>query len=188
MKSRLKPLCATVAGALVLAGCGSAGQIFGLERNPPDEFAVMSRAPLTLPPDFNLRPPAPGAPRPQEGTAPQRGQSALFGGTPGGFGFDQGVSRGESVLLAQSGAANANPEIRQIVNREATDLLVADQGFIDRLLFWREPEEPGVVVDAEAEAQRLQANAALGEPLTEGDVPVIERRRRAPLEGLLDFF
>ena len=38
----------------------------------PDEFAVESRAPLTVPPDFDLRPPEPGAPRPQEKTAKQR--------------------------------------------------------------------------------------------------------------------
>ncbi|HET8727137.1 MAG TPA: DUF3035 domain-containing protein [Alphaproteobacteria bacterium] len=187
--ARLKPLGVIVVGALVLAGCSSAGRVFGLGRNAPDEFAVVSRAPLTLPPEFNLRPPQPGAPRPQEGTASQRAENVVFGQNGFGLGGMQAanVSRGEDALLAAAGAGAADPNIRQVVNQEATDLLVAEQSFIDRLLFWREPEEPGIVVDAEAEARRLQANAALGDPITEGEVPVIERRSRAPLEGLLNF-
>src|SRR3546814_5174685 len=44
----------------------------------PDEFRVVSRAPLTLPPDYNLRPPEPGAPRPQVGTPSQQAERAVF--------------------------------------------------------------------------------------------------------------
>ena len=43
----------------------------------PDEFAVESRAPLTIPPDFALRPPQPGAPRPQETTAAERARKVI---------------------------------------------------------------------------------------------------------------
>jgi len=35
-----------------------------------------------------------------------------------------------------------------------------------------------------AETRRLQENAALGQPATTGPTPQIERRRKAPLEGL----
>ena len=37
--------------APVLAACG-----LGYNKNPPDEFNVVRRAPLILPPEFNLRP------------------------------------------------------------------------------------------------------------------------------------
>ena len=37
----------------LLAGCG-----LGYNKNPPDEFNVVRRAPLILPPEFNLRPPS----------------------------------------------------------------------------------------------------------------------------------
>ena len=50
-----------LAGALLIAGCSDLKKSIGLERSSPDEFAVESRAPLTMPPDFNLRPPQPGA-------------------------------------------------------------------------------------------------------------------------------
>ena len=64
-------------GASLLASCGSTG-VLGRER--PDEFAVQRQAPLVVPPDFSLTPPAPGAPRPAEGTAAQQALDALFGG------------------------------------------------------------------------------------------------------------
>lgn len=43
---------------LVLSGCSGIGEALGLSKRPPDEFEVMAKKPLTVPPDFNLRPPA----------------------------------------------------------------------------------------------------------------------------------
>lgn len=71
-----RPAALALAGSVLLAGCGSGG-ILGRER--PDEFAVQRQAPLVVPPDFELVPPAPGAPRPTEGTAAQQALEALFG-------------------------------------------------------------------------------------------------------------
>lgn len=64
-------------GCAMLAACGGSG-IFNRDR--PDEFAVQRQAPLVVPPDFSLQPPAPGAPRPAEGTASEQALEALFGG------------------------------------------------------------------------------------------------------------
>jgi hypothetical protein len=55
----------------------------GLAPSAPDEFAVESRAPLTIPPDFDLRPPAPGAPRPQEVAAAEKAKKAIDSAGPG---------------------------------------------------------------------------------------------------------
>src|SRR5215475_3640085 len=46
----------------VLSGCDSLRSAAGLTKKSPDEFAVTTKAPLVIPPDFNLRPPLPGAP------------------------------------------------------------------------------------------------------------------------------
>lgn len=62
--------------AASLAACGG----LSIERERPDEFAVQRQVPLVVPPDFELAPPAPGAPRPTEGTAAQQALDALFGG------------------------------------------------------------------------------------------------------------
>jgi hypothetical protein len=169
--------------ALALSGCSSARQTFGLDRTPPDEYAVVSRAPLAIPPEFRLRPPQPGAPRPQEGNARQQAAATVFGapaapvvaGTPG-----------ESSLLTMAGAGQAEPGIRGKIDRESDMLAAADRTFIDKLIFWQTPEPAGSVVNAQQEAQRLRENAALGKPVTAGNTPVIERRRKAPLEGLFN--
>jgi hypothetical protein len=55
----------------------------GIDRSMPDEFAVESRAPLTLPPDYDLRPPQPGAPRPQETPAAEKARKAIDSAGPG---------------------------------------------------------------------------------------------------------
>ncbi|MGH7063561.1 MAG: DUF3035 domain-containing protein, partial [Stellaceae bacterium] len=52
----------------------------------PDEFAVESRAPLTIPPDFDLRPPEPGAARPQEKSTSQQAEQVIDQAGPGGAG------------------------------------------------------------------------------------------------------
>jgi Protein of unknown function (DUF3035) len=57
--------------------------MIGLDQVGPDEFAVESRAPLTIPPEFDLRPPQPGAPRPQEITAAERAKKVIDTAGPG---------------------------------------------------------------------------------------------------------
>ena len=67
----------------LLTGCTGLRQIVGLDQPGPDEFAVESRAPLTIPPEFELRPPKPGAPRPQEATAAEKARRAMDTAGPG---------------------------------------------------------------------------------------------------------
>ena len=180
----------TLLAGVALSGCSDIRAMAGFERKVPDEFAVVSRAPLTLPPSFDLPEPVPGAPRPQEGSAMARAETVLFGGRRSGFYFDGqftaagAASGGERALLANAGTDAAQNNIRATVNREANQEAEDTGGFVDGLLFWQTPEQPGLVVDAEAEMRRLANNAALGLPLNEGEVPVEEQRERAPLEGL----
>lgn len=174
----------SVACTLALSACGNTKQMLGLEREGPDEFAVVSRAPLSMPPQFALTPPQPGAPRPQEGTAEMQARRALTGQQVQQAYLNAGLSPGESVLLAKSGAAQAPDDIRSVVNREASVLAEESRSFTDRLVFWRQPEPPGTVVDPEGEARRIRESQALGTPVTDGETPRIERRRKAILEGL----
>ena len=73
----LKTAILLTSASAMLASCGGGG-LFNRDR--PDEFAVQRQAPLVVPPDFNLVPPAPGAPRPADGTASEQALDALFGG------------------------------------------------------------------------------------------------------------
>ena len=71
------------AGTLLLPGCTDLKRSIGLEKTSPDEFAVESRAPLTMPPDFELRPPQPGAARPQEKSPGQQARQVIEQAGPG---------------------------------------------------------------------------------------------------------
>ena len=54
----------------------------------------------------------------------------------------------------------------------------------DTLVFWREPEPYGEVVDPAAEQKRIQENQSLGQPVTEGETPTIVRKKKGVLEGI----
>lgn len=67
---------------LALGACGNVKKNLGLERNQPDEFAVVERAPLTMPPNFDLLPPQPGATGPQQADATAKAQDLVLGSNP----------------------------------------------------------------------------------------------------------
>lgn len=123
---KLPQIALLVATSSMLAACGGGGL---LNRDRPDEMAVQRQAPLVVPPDFNLSPPAPGAPRPAEGAAQEQALEALFGGP-------QARSSVETSALERAGAAA--PGIRSQVGDPGTntvakgrvtrDILAAPEG------------------------------------------------------------
>ena len=123
-----KPLSFAVLGATatLLAGCGGGGF---LDRERPDEFAVQRQAPLVVPPDFNLVPPAAGAPRPADGTASEQALEALFGGPAE-------RSQVETSALDRAGAAApgirssiGDPDTNTVAKGRVTrDIIAAPEG------------------------------------------------------------
>src|SRR5918996_1484885 len=69
---------------LPAVGCskGTVQDALGMSKRAPDEFAVVKRAPLIVPPDYDLRPPEPGAPRPNIGRTADQARVALTGSQP----------------------------------------------------------------------------------------------------------
>ncbi len=184
-----------VAVSALLAGCEATKETLGLTKRSPDEFRVVSRAPLSMPPNYSLRPPTPGAPRPQEGTPRDQAANAVFG-HPGAGISDQippaigegaagtAQSAGEAALLQSAGISGVDPNIRKEVDEETAQDEADSKSLADTLTFWRAAPAYGTVIDPAAEQKRLQENAALGKPVTEGDTPVIERKQRGLLEGI----
>lgn len=183
---------------LFLIGCGEAKKQLGFDKQAPDEFTVVTRAPLNMPPDYNLRPPQPGAPQLQEGNMRDKARQTLvgnankssssvlrFGGggttvsTPGG-------SQGEKILLKKAGADNADPAIRRVVDQETTMLAETDRSFTDKLIFWRKSEDYNEPVDPTKESRRLKENQALGKAITDGETPTIKRKKKGILEGIIN--
>ena len=165
-------LMGSVIAACNLAGGSNAG---------PDEFAVVTRAPLSLPPDFDLRPPRPGAARPNESSPRDDAQTELLrnlgnrGGRsstkksiPGNF------TTGEAALLKRAEALNVDPKIRELVARDS-GLIIESDTLVDTLVFWKSKKPAQTLVDPRREAERLRGNAALGKPATTGTTPIIKK-------------
>lgn len=117
---------------LATTGCSGFGKALGDGKNPPDEFAIATKAPLVVPPDYSLRPPKPGESRPQELTPSERAQQVLLGDTS-----SAPPTGGEQVLLAQAGAATADPNIRAVLNAENGGRNEKDRSFANQLMFWK---------------------------------------------------
>ncbi|MGQ0741522.1 MAG: DUF3035 domain-containing protein [Alphaproteobacteria bacterium] len=151
---------------LGLAGCETVKDSTGGSKMAPDEFAVAPKAPLVMPPDFNLRPPKPGSRMANLPDPSDQARASLYPHNPAAVAatIEGGFSDGERLLLAYAGAANADNSIRQ---RLAADAGYEDQGpdFSDKILFWQAPADQAQPVDAAAEAERLRKSDA-GEAAT----------------------
>ena len=101
----------------------------------PDEFRVVTKAPLTLPPDYSLRPPAPGEPRPQELQPESAARQALIGQREGDVRSD-----GERLFVAKAGADHADPLVRYVVDDEFGNLAHKDKSFADYVMFCKKGE------------------------------------------------
>jgi len=117
-----------LAGALLIAGCTDFKRSIGLEQALPDEFAVESRAPLTIPPDFDLRPPTPGAPRPQEESSDQQAKQLIEQAGPGETGKQASDFR---LRRSEDGLPDIGARSGQAPDPNAA---VADQSLSSKLL------------------------------------------------------
>jgi hypothetical protein len=141
MRSNAWMCLVAIGAALALGGCSSgAPQPLGMTQGSPDDRMAVAHAPLTVPPDYNVRPPEPGAASPQGGTAAGQAQmplSADNGGTASATGdtaSGQAQSPGEVALLQNAGAAGIDPGIRDQIDTESSAHVERDPDLISRLV------------------------------------------------------
>jgi hypothetical protein len=146
-----------LAAAVALSGCTAIRKAAGVEKQTPDEFAVVTKAPLVIPPDYNLRPPKPGAVPTNQLSPTGSAEAALFSAddsdtsnaapapaTGGTF------SEAEKNLLAQADATNADHSIRQQIASDEKSMQGADESFTDRVLFGGTTDTSDKAVNADA--------------------------------------
>lgn len=186
MKFQHIAVIAVLAGATGLSGCQSTRQALGMTKVTPDEFRVVSKAPLVVPPDFALRPPTPGQPRPQELQPESAARNALIGRS-----LAETRSDGEKLLVAKAGGDKADPLIRFVVDDENGDIAHKEKSFADTVMFWKpgEPRSPAAVA-AEADNTPAPIDPAAEEARIKsliGDKTVViarERSSRIKIPGL----
>lgn len=183
LDKRLALMAASLLMLGALEGCASAGKALGLSKVTPDEFRVVTKAPLILPPDYSLRPPAPGEPRPQELQPESAARAALMGERAA-----ESRSDGEKLFVAKAGAEKADPLIRYVVDDEFGSIAHKEKGFADWVMFWKAGNTPFISgvqtasegatpkpIDPKVETARIQS-------LTGGKTVVIARKGDSKLK------
>lgn len=124
---KIPALIVATAVSALLAGCGSGGGL--LNRDRPDEMAVQRQAPLVIPPDFALVPPAPGAPRPADRTIQQQTIETLFGGSAPRSDVEKNTISRAGVSAPGIRSNVGDPDTYTVSKGEATrEILAAPQG------------------------------------------------------------
>jgi hypothetical protein len=159
--NRVATAVALTAAALAVSACGHTKQALGLSKVTPDEFRIVAKAPLVVPPDYALRPPTPGEPRPTELQPESAARQVLLGQRQA-----ESRSEGEKLLVAKAGGDKADPLARYVVDDEFGDIAYKEKSFADKLLFWKKENQvqgsasagsqQEAPVDAAAEEARLK--------------------------------
>ncbi|GAA0529071.1 hypothetical protein FHS83_002386 [Rhizomicrobium palustre] len=190
------------AAAVALAGCDTIRNAAGMDKSAPDEFAVTTKAPLVIPPDFNLLPPRPGAVPTNQVEPTEAAEDALFGNDAATIAaqLPNTYSDSEKMLLANAKVQNTDPQIRQHLASDYKGMIATDDGFTKDILFWQKPKEDttNAPLDADKEAKRLDskragqpgAAPAAGAPAASGPAKPAEEKKedKGWFDGWFDWF
>ncbi len=171
-----------------LSGCSNVKEAIGINggKNVPNEFNVVSRAPLSVPPAYRLRPPAPGQPDLVQQRQKEQAKQTLLGSNSRPRNrLITGQTPGEAALLRRAGASGASPTIREQILKDQ-QALAEQETVLDDILFWKDRPTDAIVINADQERQRLQENTALGKSPTEGEVPTRKQRIKGTEKGVLN--
>lgn len=161
-----------------LAAVAAVGTTACSSMSTPDEFRVVRKAPLTVPPEYNLRPPTPGSARPQELSAEAQARVAVFG-----VDFGQGASDGEKLFIRAAGGDAVDRSVRSQVDFDNAQILRKNRSFADMIFnFGDTPNEP--LLDPAAEAERLKAQEDAVKDVTGGGKVMIQPKQTSKLPGL----
>jgi hypothetical protein len=156
-------------GALPLEGCDSFNRAIGKTRVIPDEFQVVSNAPLAIPPDYTLRPPRVGIGADDQSPTDQARESVFRvaeqqqASLPAA---QSGRSPGELDLLREAGATNVPADIRKMVDADPKEGVPFERSLVDKLVFWEGPKTPpsSAVINPSEESSRLRLAQSVAKP------------------------
>jgi hypothetical protein len=135
-------------------------------------------SPLSVPPDFSLRPPAGGGSSTDNKASSQTARARVFnspvGQTPAAAG--PGATSGERAFLKKlenSAGTQATPQIRQQIEQESRSTGEQEKQLVDKLLTWREAPDPKTQSPGPGVSEK---------PVD--DTSVVIRKKRGLLESL----
>ncbi len=155
----MKKILLMTSCVFVLGACSEGTkESLGLVNTPPDEFAVVTRAPLSVPPDYALRPPRPGAERPMEISTTDQARQTIFG-ISDMQGDNVSTKEDAEGFLGRLGADNADPNIRAVIDAEGT---TDNRTTAERLLFLKSRQDAeGDPINPNEEFERLKQEGVI---------------------------
>lgn len=147
-------MIATGAALAMTTACASGNG----RANTPDEFRVVKKAPLAVPPEYGLRPPRAGVALPSEVDPAGAGVVSAFGTTTG-----KSASASEVALVTAADALAISPVIRQQVDYEQAKTIRKRSSVSERLTSWEQGDEDGAGVDTATGGEAVTIERGSGE-------------------------
>jgi len=169
--------------SVLFSGCSSVKKDLGFSRNSPDEFTVIKRAPLTLPPEYNIRPPLNKNSTDSSvirASSQNRARGLLLGN---GRAVIDNKGSADKLLMSKMNTNAADPDIRNLIDKDNGYLSLKNRSLVDKLVLSKNKEKHGLeelpisIVDPDAEAKRIKDNERSGKLINSGNVPIIEKKK-----------
>lgn len=109
---------------VLLYGCGGVKEKIGLIKKIPDEFQVYKNKPLSVPPNFELRPPS------KDAIENDKTKNIIFNNAEI---TDENLPISDEILLIAMDEKTSNKNIRKIINEE-NSIQEIDKSTIDKIL------------------------------------------------------
>ena len=152
----MKKIIYTALVGVALGACSQeTKEDLGLVKVGPDEFSVITRAPLSVPPDYTLRPPRPGTSRPMEISTRDNARQTVFGveDVDQETGAVNKTEQASGGFLDKVGVNEANPNIRDVLK---TEVPADSRTTAEKLLFMSGDAEKGTPLNPKEELERLE--------------------------------
>ena len=162
--------------SILLCSCASSDNLIKLSEVPPDEFAVIRKDPLEIPPNFNLRPP--GKLEKNSSDSSKKAKEVftdLIGNKKKNNTSDLDLTPGDSILLEKTGFTEKNSSIREVLTSENSQELL-NKGRIEKLVESLVGKRNENILNPSEERKRNQEQVATGENFLKSQKPVIIRR------------
>jgi len=178
MRALIKIYFIPISIIFLLYGCGGVKEKIGLIKKAPDEFQVYEKQPLSVPPNFELRPPSEGEVLDNEDDK----KNIVFTDEEK---TDERLSLSDEVLLIEIGENETKENIRKIINDE-NSIETVEKSVIDKILdfesiFEVKENKESERIDPVQEKERIEKLEKEGKiTKSANDVIIIEK------EGSLD--
>jgi hypothetical protein len=181
-----------VAAVPFIASCsGSVRDNLGMRRSAPNEFRVVSNPPLSVPPEFSLRPPVEDDVYVPPKSVAIDAKNVLFKQGSSSVASDNETAS-EEVFRSQFKGSDANPQIKSLLQHEFLEAAKKqeEESFIEKNLISKIPglskdkKVADPAVNARLEKDRIVQEQKKGEKVTGVDTPTVESKNHD--RGLLN--